>query len=88
MSGVDTDMLYVAGVEAENNSMKALLTQIRNYYSATPGWDLFEEDVNKLIGRQKPHESIEPATTRDTPLKVITEGDGYDDKGEIDYDTA
>ena len=54
----DTDMLYMAGIEAENSKIKALLAQIRNYYSATPGWDLFEADVDRLIGRQKTHEII------------------------------
>lgn len=54
----DTDMLYMAGVENENKEMKSLLSQIRNYYSATPGWDLFEADVDRLIGRQKTHEII------------------------------
>lgn len=81
----DIDMLYVAG---ENNKIKALLAQIRNYYSATPGWELFEADVDKLIGRQKPHDSIESPANRDKAEKVILEGDGYDDKGDIDYDTA
>ena len=40
-----------------NEELFKLLAQIRNYYSATPGWNLFEEDVDRLIGRQKPHEA-------------------------------
>ena len=32
---------------------KALLMQIRAYYSATPGWDMYEDDVIALIGKKK-----------------------------------
>ncbi len=31
---------------------KALLMQIRAYYSATPGWDMYEDDVIALIGKK------------------------------------
>lgn len=27
--------------------------QIRSYYSATPGWDMYEDDVIALIGKKK-----------------------------------
>jgi hypothetical protein len=64
----DTDLLYTSGIEKENEKIKALLAQIRNYYSATPGWDLFEEDVDKLIGRKKPHDNAISGK-----LKVIPE---------------
>lgn len=47
----DTDMLYTAGLEAENAELKKLLRSIRSYYRENIAWvDLFEEDVQKLMG--------------------------------------
>jgi hypothetical protein len=47
-----------------------------------------DTDMLHMAALEKRCEELEAATSRDTPLKVIIEGDGYDDKVEIDYDTA
>lgn len=47
----DTDMLYTAGLEAENAELKKLLSSIRSFYRENIAWvDLYEEDVKSLIG--------------------------------------
>ena len=56
-----------------NEELFKLLDQIRNYYSATPGWDLFEEDVDKLIGRQRPHEAAADIIDMTNPARVVPE---------------
>lgn len=43
----DTDMLYTAGLEAENAELKKLLRSIRSYYRENIAWvDLFEEQAD------------------------------------------
>lgn len=47
----DTDMLYTAGLEAENAELKKLLSSIRSFYRENIAWvDLFEEDARRLLG--------------------------------------
>lgn len=41
----------LADTQGELLRAKVLLTQIRHYYSATAGWDMYEDDVIELIGK-------------------------------------
>lgn len=56
----DTDMLYTAGLEAENAELKKLLRSIRSYYRENIAWvDLFEEDAQRLMGGKQNGTSAE-----------------------------
>lgn len=47
----------LAETKGELIRAKALLAQLRAYYGATAGWDMYEDDVIALIGRRECNEN-------------------------------
>lgn len=43
----------IALLEQDLGKALELLGELRAYYGATPGWDMYEDEVNALIGRPK-----------------------------------
>ena len=43
----------IALLEQDLGKAKEILGELRAYYGATPGWDMYEDEVNALIGRPK-----------------------------------